>query len=60
LAAAIGVVDQLHVGAGPALVQRHPQRVEHEVGAHVRGELPADDAASSSSARAERPPVERW
>jgi hypothetical protein len=27
-------------------VQRHPQRVENERGAHVRGELPADDPAA--------------
>ncbi len=26
--------------------ERHPQRVEDEVGAHVRGELPADDLAA--------------
>jgi hypothetical protein len=37
------VVDQLEVGAGPAAVERHLERVEDEVGAHVRGELPADD-----------------
>jgi hypothetical protein len=43
LAAGVGVVDQLHVGARPAARERHPQRVEHEVGAHVPGELPADD-----------------
>jgi len=39
-------MHELDVGAGPALVERHPQRVEHEVGAHVRSELPADDAAA--------------
>jgi hypothetical protein len=33
-----------HVGAGSALMQRHAQRVEHERGAHVVGELPADHA----------------
>jgi hypothetical protein len=43
LAASVGVVDQLDVGAGAAPVKRHSQRVEDEVGAHVRGELPADD-----------------
>jgi hypothetical protein len=26
-----------------ALADRHPQRVQHEARAHVRGELPADD-----------------
>jgi hypothetical protein len=31
------------VGARLADGERHPQRVEHEVGAHVAGELPADD-----------------
>ena len=36
-------MDQLDVGAGAALAERHPQGVEDEVGAHVRGELPADD-----------------
>ena len=39
-------MDQLDVGAGPALGERHPQRVEDEVGAHVVGELPADDPAA--------------
>ena len=34
------------VGAGPALGERHPQRVEDERGAHVVRELPADDAAA--------------
>ena len=29
-----------------ALAERHPQRVEDEVGAHVAGELPADDLAA--------------
>jgi hypothetical protein len=36
-------MDQLDVGAGTAEVERHPQRVEDEVGAHVVGELPTDD-----------------
>jgi hypothetical protein len=34
------------VGAGAALPERHPQRVEHERGAHVGGELPADHLAA--------------
>src|SRR3954447_15924311 len=34
---------KVDVGAGAARGQRHPQRVEDEVGAHVAGELPADD-----------------
>ena len=39
-------MHQLDVGAGVALGERHPQGVEDEVGAHVRGELPADDLAA--------------
>lgn len=46
LAAAVGVVDQLDVGAGTALAERLPQRIKHQVGAHVGGELPADDPAA--------------
>jgi hypothetical protein len=46
LAATIGVMDQLDVGAGAALMQRHPRRVEDQRGAHVAGELPADDPAA--------------
>jgi hypothetical protein len=34
---------QLEVGAGFAEPERHPQRVEHEVSAHVAGQLPAHD-----------------
>ena len=45
LRAAIGVVDEIDVGAGTAGAERHPQGVEDEVGAHVGGELPADDLA---------------
>jgi hypothetical protein len=37
------VVDRLRVFAGAAAMERHPQRVQQEVGAHMRGELPADD-----------------
>ena len=39
-------MHQLNVGARLAARERHPQRVEHEVGAHVTGELPADNAAA--------------
>ena len=39
-------MDQLDVRARAAQVERHPQRVEDEVGAHVVGELPADDLAA--------------
>ena len=46
LRSAIGVMNQLDVGAAPALVERHRQRVEDQRGAHVRGELPADDPAA--------------
>jgi hypothetical protein len=44
LAAGVGVVDQLDIRVVVTTGQRHPQRVEHEVGAHVGRELPADDA----------------
>jgi hypothetical protein len=37
------VSDQLDVGARVAAMERHPQRVEDEVGAHMAAELPADD-----------------
>jgi hypothetical protein len=40
------VVNQLDIGAASALVQRHPQGVKNERGAHVAGELPADDPAA--------------
>jgi hypothetical protein len=40
------VVHERHIGAGAALAERHPQRVEHERGAHVRRQLPAHDAAA--------------
>jgi hypothetical protein len=46
LAAAVGVVNQLDVGTGAAVRERHPQRVEHEVGAHVAGELPTHHPAA--------------
>jgi hypothetical protein len=41
LPAGVAVVDQLDVGG--AEVERHLERVEDEVGAHVPGELPAGD-----------------
>jgi hypothetical protein len=44
----IGVMNQRDVGAGVADRERHPQRVQHEVGAHVAGELPAHDLAAVS------------
>jgi hypothetical protein len=43
--APVGVGHLFDVAARAALVDRHPQRVEHELGAHVRRELPADDPA---------------
>jgi len=39
------VVHEPHVGAGPAQRERRAQRVEHEVCAHVRRQLPARDDA---------------
>jgi hypothetical protein len=46
LRAGIGVVDQRDSGALVTARERHAQDVEDEVGAHVRGELPADDPAA--------------
>jgi hypothetical protein len=40
------VVDEIDVGTAVAVHERHPQRVEHEVRAHVARELPADDRAT--------------
>jgi hypothetical protein len=40
------VVRARDIGAGPAGAQRHLERVEHERGAHVLCQLPADDAAA--------------
>jgi hypothetical protein len=37
------VGHEREVRAGLARRERHPQRVEHEIGPHVRRELPADD-----------------
>jgi hypothetical protein len=39
-------MDQLDVGSAAALTKRHLERVEDEIGAHVRSELPADDLAA--------------
>jgi hypothetical protein len=36
---------ELDVSAGLAGAERHPHRVEHEISAHVGGELPANDHA---------------
>ena len=46
LRSGIAVVNELEVGAALATRQRHPQRVENEVGAHRGGELPADNPAA--------------
>src|SRR3954469_12562792 len=43
---AVAVMHQRDVGPPPTLAERHPQRVEHQGGAHVTGELPADDPAA--------------
>ena len=40
MAASVAVVHERDVGAGLALVKRHPQRIENQGGAHVAGELP--------------------
>jgi hypothetical protein len=53
LRAAVAVVDELDVGASAAHTERHLERVEHRVGAHVRGEVPADDRQPALSARLE-------
>ncbi len=37
-------MDELNVGSVAAAGERHPQRVEDEISAHVGGKLPADDA----------------
>lgn len=39
-------MDELEISAGSALGERHPERVEHERGAHVGGKLPAHHAAA--------------
>jgi hypothetical protein len=43
LAALVGVVNETAIGA--ATVQRHVQRVDDELGAHVIGHRPANDRA---------------
>ena len=43
LTAGIAVVHELDVGAGVTDRERHPQRVQDQVGTHVGGELPAHD-----------------
>jgi hypothetical protein len=43
LGPAAGVMNQLQVGAGPALPERHRERVQDEIGTHVCRQLPADD-----------------
>jgi hypothetical protein len=43
LPAGVAVMDEFDVGSGASLGERHLQRVEDEVGAHVVGELPAHD-----------------
>jgi|tagenome__1003787_1003787.scaffolds.fasta_scaffold16445787_1 hypothetical protein len=48
LRAGIRVMDELDVGAASTPRQRHPQRIENEVGAHVRGGLPADRREKTS------------
>jgi len=42
----VGVLNQREVRAKLPGPERHPQRVEHEIGAHVRRELPTDDLAA--------------
>ena len=44
LTAGVGVDHEDDVSAGPASGESHPQRVDDERVAHVRGELPADHA----------------
>jgi hypothetical protein len=46
LAAGIGVCHERDVCSGGPLMQSHPESIEHQVGAHVVGELPADDPAA--------------
>jgi hypothetical protein len=41
--ATVAVMHELDVGAGTAQPERHLERVEDEVGAHVHSELPADN-----------------
>jgi hypothetical protein len=39
-------MHQRDIGAEAALSERHPQCVEHEIGAHMSGELPPDNAST--------------
>jgi len=45
LRSGVGVVHEFDVGAAATAGQRHPQRVQDQRGAHVAGQLPADDPA---------------
>src|SRR3954470_23209804 len=45
LTAGVGAMHEFDVGATATAREGHPERVENEVGAHVAGELPADDPA---------------
>jgi hypothetical protein len=40
------VLNERDIGSRLTLVQRHPQRVQDECGAHVARELPPDDPAA--------------
>ena len=46
MAAGVGVIDEFDGGARVAANQRHSQRVQDEVGAHVLREPPADNSAA--------------
>jgi hypothetical protein len=43
LTAGVRMCHERDVCSGGALMQSHPESVEHQVGPHVAGELPADD-----------------
>jgi hypothetical protein len=45
LTAGIGVMHEFDVGSVAAARERHAQRVEHQIGAHVAGQLPTDDTS---------------
>jgi hypothetical protein len=62
LRALIGVRHELHIGAVGSGGERHPQRVEDQVGAHVRRDLPAitrRENTSITNARNPRPSQQR-
>ena len=42
-------MHELDVGSGAPARERHAQRVEHQIGAHVAGELPTDDTRGQTS-----------